>query len=293
LPSRFCLVAYLYKDWPEPEADLTKPFEFGAGVRLQRVEPWMQSGSVAEPLGRIQREILAEPHRFVIAVDYEAENADRGAVRKLQDATTALWLAKPSAVGSRLRLDLRQIDDEVWIPTHIGAAVRLHALETYKNARLTAEDLKAARKLYFALTALPEEGPVRMAATMLLDALHASSWPLRYAQLWIALEGLFGAQSPGEVIFQLAYRMATFLKGGGSDGRELFRRVKRDYAIRSAIVHGMREKRIADSDDVMATAEDWVQQALLKILSDATVTEKFNAKTRDQWLEEMIFDITN
>jgi hypothetical protein len=84
--------------------------------------------------------------------------------------------------------------------------------------------------------------------------------------------------------------MAIFLKGGGSDGRELFRRVKKDYSIRSAIVHGMRERSIADSNDVMATAEDWVRQSLVKILADTTITAKFNAKTRDQWLEEMIFD---
>jgi hypothetical protein len=55
----------------------------------------------------------------------------------------------------------------------------------------------------------------------------------------------------------------------------------------------MREKSIADSDDVMATAEGWVRQALVKILSDAAVIEKFNSKTRDQWLQEMIFDVTN
>jgi hypothetical protein len=169
----------------------------------------MQSLSVSEPLGRIQRELLAEPQRFVIAVDYEAENADRAAIRKLQDVTTALWLAKPSAVGSRLRLHLRQVDNGSWVPTHIGTAVRLQGLATYSKARLTMEELKAARDLYPALVSLPEEGAVRMAATMLLDALHESSWPLRYAQLWIALEGLFGAESAGEVVFQLAYRIAT------------------------------------------------------------------------------------
>ncbi len=197
---RLCIVAYLYNDWPEPEADLRTPFELTADVRLQRVEPWMQSASVAEPLGRIQREILAESNRFVLAVDYESENADREALRKLQDATTALWLPKPTAVGSRLRLHLQQLAGDVWIPTNIGTAVRLHALETYKNTRLTVDDLAASRKLDAALAGLPDEGPVRMTANLLLDALHESSWPLRYTQLWIALEGLFGAQSPGEVI---------------------------------------------------------------------------------------------
>ena len=42
----------------------------------------------------------------------------------------------------------------------------------------------------------------------------------------------------------------------------------RDVGRGVGIVHGMREKRIADSDDVMATAEDWLRQSLLKTLSD-------------------------
>ena len=49
MPSKFCVVAYLYNDWPEPEADLTKPFELGAGVRLQRVEPWMRCSRLYPP----------------------------------------------------------------------------------------------------------------------------------------------------------------------------------------------------------------------------------------------------
>lgn len=84
--------------------------------------------------------------------------------------------------------------------------------------------------------------------------------------------------------------MAVFLRGRGSDGRDLFRRVKKDYTIRSAIVHGMRERKIADSNEMMATAEGWLQQSLVKILLDATLTEKFNGETRDAWLGEMIFD---
>jgi len=51
----------------------------------------------------------------------------------------------------------------------------------------------------------------------------------------------------------------------------------------------MREKSIADSNDVMAAAEDWVRQALLKILADGTLIETFNTRARDKWLEELIF----
>jgi hypothetical protein len=35
--DRFCLIAYLYNDWPGPEAHIARPFEFDAGVRLQLV----------------------------------------------------------------------------------------------------------------------------------------------------------------------------------------------------------------------------------------------------------------
>jgi hypothetical protein len=63
----------------------------------------------------------------------------------------------------------------------VGTAARLHALEIYKKMRLTADDLQLARKIYAALTALSEEGPVRMAANLLLDALMS---PLgRFAML--------------------------------------------------------------------------------------------------------------
>lgn len=289
--SRFSLIAYLYNDWPAPDGDWTKPWVIGNDVRLQRVEPWMQSESVTGPLGRIQRDIVAERDRFVISVNYELETSETDAVDRLADATTALWLARPSAVGSLLRLNLRWIEGDRWVPMRIGTAKRLYALSRYKDARLNAEDLVSAQGLYTALTSLQPEGPVRIAARALLDALHDASWPLRYVLLWIALEALFGAPSGGEAMFRLTYRMAMFLKGPGGEGRDLFRRAKKDYSIRSDIVHGMRERDIADSDEVMAAAEEWVREALRRVLFDSRVTEKFNGKARDQWLEEMVFGV--
>jgi hypothetical protein len=51
----------------------------------------------------------------------------------------------------------------------------------------------------------------------------------------------------------------------------------------------MRERDIKDSHEVMATAEEWVRLSLNKILSDPKLTDLFNGKGRDEWLEEMIF----
>jgi hypothetical protein len=140
------------------------------------------------------------------------------------------------------------------------------------------------------LIALPGQGPVRVATRALLDALHDSSWQLRYVLLWIALEALFAPPGGGEATFRLTSRLAFFLKGPTPEGRALFRRAKNtDYSIRSDIVHGMRERDIKDSHEVMATAEEWVRLSLNKILSDPKLTDLFNGKGQDEWLEEMIF----
>ena len=72
MPPKFCVVAYLYDDWPEPAPDLTKPFEFDLEVYdSSALSPGCRVCRLAKHLGRIQRDILAEPNRFVIVVDHE------------------------------------------------------------------------------------------------------------------------------------------------------------------------------------------------------------------------------
>ena len=79
MPPKFCVVAYLYDDWPEPAPDLTKPFEFDLEVYdSSALSPGCRVCRLAKHLGRIQRDILAEPNRFVIVVDHEESRLQRG-----------------------------------------------------------------------------------------------------------------------------------------------------------------------------------------------------------------------
>jgi hypothetical protein len=156
------------------------------------------------------------------------------------------------------------------------------------ETRLTSDDLDRARQLNVALAAAPPTGPPGVAARILLDALVTRTWTSRYLFLWIALEALFAAEAGGEAMFRLAYRMALFLRRG-DEARDLFRRATKAYGIRSAIAHGHRKRDLPDSDAVMAEVEDWIREALSKILLDQRLLERFSGNERDEFLTELTF----
>ena len=111
---------------------------------------------------------------------------------------------------------------------------------------------------------------------------------IRFALFWIAVEALFGPEDGREITFRLSQRLAFFLSNERSEARSLFALAKKGYAFRSKIVHG-RWKEDPDSETRMAEAEDLVCSSLVRILQDQTLTERFAGRTRESFLDDLVF----
>ena len=69
---------------------------------------------------------------------------------------------------------------------------------------------------------------------------------------------------------------------------DLFCKAKAGYAFRSKVVHG-RWKENDDSLRLMANAEMFVRKALSKILLDGELTKLFQGKSRESYLDQLVF----
>ncbi len=116
------------------------------------------------------------------------------------------------------------------------------------------------------------------------DVLRRSSLPF----FWMALESLFGADDANEIGYKLAQRISFFLADTPEVARDLFRKVKTCYKMRSTIMHG-RWKEDPKIDDVMADTEAIIRTALRDLFADPELVKTFISKQRDKFLEEWVF----
>jgi Apea-like HEPN len=114
----------------------------------------------------------------------------------------------------------------------------------------------------------------------------------RYQFFWMALESLFGSNGASEVGSKLAQRISFFLAETPQDAKELFRKVKACYKMRSTIIHG-RWKDDPKIDDVMADTEAIVRTAFRHLLENPKLLETFISRDRDSYLEEFVFSNAN
>jgi len=80
----------------------------------------------------------------------------------------------------------------------------------------------------------------------------------------------------------------------GTDSEEtraLFRKAKASYDWRSKIVHGLRLAKLnpAKSRELLLDLESLVRQSLRKILGDQVLTEQFDGKDREEFLDDLVF----
>lgn len=293
--ARWAAVGLLNPDWPAPNAEIGDGYDLGAGIRLEHVPAWIRSDHIRSELGRLERGVV-EDASFALVARYERgadddEEITLTARNRLLATVVSLWLAKPSPAGIRLAFDVIEIDShtDTWGVRSLATDARLALHPRDLDTRLDAADLNRTREINTALAALPPGGAPYVASRVVFDALHTRSWRNRYLFFWIALEALFAGESGGEAAYRLAYRVSLFLRSASDDRRHLFRRLTKAYGIRSAIAHGHRRRDVPDSDAAMGEVEDWVRDALAKIVLDAKLAETFSSSDRDRFLEEMAF----
>lgn len=295
LSDRYFVFGIIHPHWPSPNADLSSPFDLGAGVSLARVPEWLKDRETTRRLSFDDRRLVVRRSRLVLQTEIPV--FAHGAVGKLPlyRASLALWLARPSHINLIAIAHAGHDDDHpdphgwvlhCWLPVE-----RLRPHPEYHKTVLTQTDLDAAKKLNTALSNFSKETTVEFAAWLLWSALTNPAWESRYVSLWVALEGLFGASAPGETVYRLANRIAMFLGRDGAEARELHHEVLKAYRTRSQIVHGRRLKVTRQSDDDAVTwgTEKLLQRSLTKILQSDGLAQSFEGRNRDVFLDDLVF----
>jgi hypothetical protein len=109
--------------------------------------------------------------------------------------------------------------------------------------------------------------------------------------LWVALEGLFGPEDAREVTFRLSQRAAFFHADDRREAQELISIVKTGYSWRSKVVHGMRLSKLPKKnwEQIMSEAEDLLRRSLNRLLNDLQLVQTFEGKTRERYLNDLVF----
>jgi hypothetical protein len=135
---------------------------------------------------------------------------------------------------------------------------------------------------------VPRENAVWTALRATWAALTMNSADIRYSLFWIALEALFGADDSREIGYKLGQRIAFFLADTPADARDLFKKVKTCYNMRSKIVHA-RWSNDKTIDEVMYYTERIVGTVFRRLLSNPPMLSTFISKKRDSFLEDWVF----
>lgn len=282
------------------------PFYFSDSVSIRALPDWLteDAGPDDDPLrSRLCRSLAEKGIRYCIAIEYEADSPgspDRRrrwlpratlntAFEKAHDVLFALWLTSPS--------DLRFIymvhaakHDSSWFFQDI-VRFEISRFFGYAENWHEEEDFHAAKGLFHALSALPPEGTVRIAANATMTARAEENWAIRFLIFWIVLESLFGAEDARETTYRLSLRMALFLQKDTAEGSKLFAQIRDSYAWRSRIVHGLRLAKLTDekSQTLISELEGLVRRSLVAVLSDSAVTGTFDGKDRERYLDSLAF----
>jgi Apea-like HEPN len=218
-----------------------------------------------------QDRTLLDTTKYVLMQEYEAtalhdpdpawfgdtpRSKQDKAEEEINIANIALWIAKPCAIGFR-RVVVPCRRSAVWRRVRFGVANPLipHAFDVHNVVEGT--ELKTAKELNGALSALGRGDALWVASRTLWLALLTREWTVRYLLLWTALETLFGPTDAREVTYRLSQRLAFFLSAQRDEARDGFEAAKRGYEWRCRVVHGMRLSKLKPetSQSLMQEAE--------------------------------------
>ena len=290
--------------------ELELPFEFGNRVCLERLPNWVLDESedkVDLLLPRLRQEADDFHVQYCLTARYEAdalgtpdpewEGSDErpiqdSAIDKIYIAALSLWLACPTAAGYAQVSHVERESDEPLV-RQFHEFDRFRALKQYRRNRLRHEHLLLARDHYSSISDLPRTSTVFSAIGALGSALVQSMWHLRYLNLWLALECLFGPEDSREITYRISQRIGMFLGRNRTEARNVFDRVKKSYGWRSKIVHGLRLSKLTpeNSEILIYRLEHTVRHSLIKILGDKPNIVIFNGKGREKFLDDLVFTL--
>jgi hypothetical protein len=208
-------------------------------------------------------------------------------------ANLALWIRQPSTVCftvgfHALAWNVPGEADKVPIIQQTESHAPLYCHPNDAGNPVEVKHVAKAGELYSVLAGVPRDNPVWEAMRSTWAALTMYSADRRYPFFWMALESLFGSNDANEIGYKLAQRISFFLADTPDVAKELFRKVKACYKMRSTIIHG-RWKNDPKIDDVMADTEAIIRTAFRHLLENPQLLTTFISKERDQFLEDFVF----
>jgi hypothetical protein len=282
------------------------PARLGCGVRLSRaprrfLAREFQNG-VHENLGT---RWLFGPSQPCLVTSYRAASygdpsgAPEGGPRTKQDAarqrlqlaTLALWLARPTAVYFRF---VAQVQGSYLGGVRLGPVFAMFeerpSLPRYASTRLTAQAFREARKLNEALNALGLSSPGFIAARYLWVALNQEHADVRIGILWMAVEALFGPADQQSIGESIRRRVGAFFGGSRSMQVENFVHAAAGWKARCEVMHGAtlggRSKNAKEC--LLLESESIVRAALRSILLNWRRRRVFETDAnRDRYLTRL------
>lgn len=281
--------------------------EFSAGFVFQDLPQWLKDEPILKNLSRHDRKsFLSTTHALVAEYeaaaigepdrDWKGQNPKSIQAVKSEAAilaNVALWLRQPSTVcyTNVFHATSWPMPGEIQKRHVVQLIERQNPLHCHPNDvqnLVTKSHILKAGQLHATLVAVTRNNPVWEAFRACWAALTMYSADRRYPFLWIGLESLFGSDDTNEIGYKLAQRIAFFIADNPKDARDLFRKVKTCYKMRSTIIHG-RWKNDPKIDQVMYDTEAFVRTALLRLMEDPQMIKVFISKHRNEFLEDWVF----
>jgi hypothetical protein len=306
------IVAPVQPYW-KTTALLEAPFAFDDHVSLEQLPEWLREDRVLRDMGSFDKDMIRKEVRHALTAHFRAPVDDardpsslatRGrpgpqteretALSRILLANLALWIATPSCLGFRLVLVLKKPRED-WEVHGSGSASQLVPHEQHRENVVDEPALHRARALYQALCRLPRDCNLWPGLESLWSALTHEVWLVRFLLLWVALESLYGSDSPQETTFRLSQRAALFLAEDRPAAKTRFDEIKEGYKWRSRIAHGMQpnqmKKLTADrSKQLSLDAESLLRASYLKILLDPEMVTTFqDPKHREMYLDSLVY----
>ena len=289
-------------------AELELPFHFDDRTCLENLPSWASDDTdtgIDQLLPRLRESVKGFHVEYCLSVRYEADalgtpdpdwkGADSRskqdvAIDSLYLVCLSLWLARPTATGYHQVAHVAKENGDVLVRQY-SEFDQFRALKQYSHRRYRHNHFIQARDLYSSISSLSRDGTVFSAIGLLGSALTQQTWHLRFLILWLILEALFGPDDAREITYRISQRIGMFLGKDKADARNVFKRVKKSYAWRSKIVHGLRLAKLTskDSDVLIFRLEHTIRHCLLKILGDREKVRIFNSKGREEFLDDLIF----
>jgi hypothetical protein len=285
---------------------LAAPTSLAPGVRLEPVPEWVKSDEVLKNLALNDRKAVRKS-QVAFTSEYIADalgspdpdwasshprSIQAATEEKFSLASIALWLAYPSPLSGGPVLHFSEAGD----PASLRMAGSLKPVLVNKketNNTPSMQDLTYSGTLLRAIMSLPRTGTIWVAARMLVRAVTEPAWETRYLLLWVTLEALFGSESPQETTYRLSQRLALFLGDDAESCKCYFEKIKEGYGWRSKVVHGSRLAKLTSEKSVEITevAETIVRKTFTRILEHDDLTKKFDARSREEFLDSLLFEM--